>query len=108
MTTTRCDGFGDHAEIVADQDDRRAEIALQLPQQPQDLRLDRDIERGRRLVGDQDLRAAGKRHRDHDALAHAAGELMRVLVRGAAAHRECGRGRSISAARSRRRACSSP
>ena len=63
---------------------------LQVGEQLQDLRLDGDVERGRRLVGDQQLRRAGERHRDHDALAHAAGELVRVgveaLRRGGDAH----------------------
>ena len=48
--------------------------------QVEDLGLDRHVERGRRLVGDQQLRVAGERHRDHHALAHTAGELVRVLV----------------------------
>ena len=48
--------------------------------QPQDLRLRRDVERRRRLVGDQDVRVVDQRHRDHHALAHAAGELVRVVV----------------------------
>ena len=59
---------------------RHAELALQLREQLQDLRLDRDVERGRRLVGDEQLRLAGERHRDHHALAHAARELVRVRV----------------------------
>ena len=46
-------------------------------QQIEDLRLDGHVERGGRLVGDQQLRPAGERHRDHHALAHAAGELVR-------------------------------
>ena len=53
---------------------------LQVRQQVQDLRLDGDVERRRRLVGDQQLRLAGERHRDHHALAHAAGELVRIVV----------------------------
>ena len=56
----------------------------------EDLRLDRDVERGRRLVGDQQLRLAGQRHGDHHALAHAAGEAVRIFVealpRGRNAH----------------------
>ena len=47
----------DHAEVVRDQHHRDAELALQICQQPQDLRLDGDVERGGRLVGDQQLRA---------------------------------------------------
>ena len=48
--------------------------------QRQDLRLDRHVERGRRLVGDQQRRAARQRHRDHHALAHAARQLVRIAV----------------------------
>ena len=39
-----------------------------------------DVEAGGRLVGDQQLRPAGERERDHDALAHAAGQLERIGV----------------------------
>ena len=42
------------------------------------LRLDRDVERGRRLVADEQLRVVGECDREHDALALAAGELVRV------------------------------
>src|SRR4029079_17025714 len=42
--------------------------------------LDDDVQRGGRLVGDQELRAQHERERDHDALAHAARELERLLV----------------------------
>ena len=45
----------------------------------QHLRLHGDVEGGRRLVGDDELRAPGHRHGDHRALAHAAGELVRIL-----------------------------
>ena len=44
----------------------------------EDLGLDRDIERGRRLVGDQQIRFGDQRHGDHDALAHAAGKFVRI------------------------------
>ena len=70
--------LADHAEIVRDEDDRHAAALLQAPQQREDLRLDGDVERRGRLVGDQDLRVAGERDRDYDALAHAAGKLVRV------------------------------
>ena len=65
---------------MRDQDDGRAEPLLQIDDELQDLGLDRHVERSRRLVGDQHLRIAGERHRDHDALAHAAGQLMRVFL----------------------------
>ena len=71
--------------------DRGAELALQVEDQVEDLRLDGDVERGGRLVGDQHLRIAGERHGDHRALAHAAGELMRIFAWRAAPARECRR-----------------
>ena len=54
--------------------------ATSVAQQVEDLRLDRHVERRRRLVGDQQLRLAGERHRDHRPLAHAARELVRVVL----------------------------
>ena len=80
----------DHAEVVGDEDQAHAGVALQVLEQVHDLRLHGDVEGGRRLVGDEDARVQRQRHRDHDALAHAAGELVRVVVdpprRGRDAH----------------------
>ena len=56
------------------------EPARQLLHQFEDLRLDGDVERGGRLVGDDQLGVAGQRDGDHDALAHAAGKLVRILL----------------------------
>ena len=44
----------------------------------QDLGLGRHVERGGRLVGDQQARTAGERHRDHRALTQAAAQLKGV------------------------------
>ena len=55
--------------------------ACSVLEQPQDLRLHHHVERGRRLVGDQQLRVAGERERDQHALALAARELVRVVAR---------------------------
>ncbi len=71
---------GDHAEVVRDHDHRHAEPPPQVVDQLEDLLLDCHVERGRGLVGDQQLRIARQGHRDHHALPHAAGELVRVLV----------------------------
>ena len=60
--------------------DREVVLAAQPVEQPQDPGLDGDVERGRRLVGDQQLRPAGERDRDRDPLAHPARELVRVRV----------------------------
>ena len=56
-------------------------------QQVQDLRLDGDVERGGRLVGDQQLGVVGERHGDHHPLPLAAGELVRKGVEPAARRR---------------------
>ena len=67
-------------EVVGDEDHRQAELALQLAQQVEDLGLDRDVEGGDRLVGDDQLRLQRERAGDADPLALAAGELVRVAV----------------------------
>ena len=71
---------GDHAEIVSDDDQRDVELARQILHQFENLRLNGDVERRGRLVRDDELRIAGQSDRDHHALAHAAGKLMRILV----------------------------
>ena len=45
--------LGDDAEIVRDEHHAHPELGLQAAQQVQHLRLDRHVERGRRLVGDE-------------------------------------------------------
>ena len=73
-------GLGDDPEVVGDQQDRRVEVAAQVGEDAEDLRLDDHVERGRRLVGDQDLGLEHQGQRDHDPLPHPAGELVRVLA----------------------------
>ena len=70
----------DDAEIVGDEHDRHAETLLQRAQQIEDLRLDRHVERGRRLIGDEQIRFIGECHGDHDTLALAAGHFMRIGI----------------------------
>ena len=45
----------DDSEVVGDQDHAHPELVAQAGEQVEDLGLDRDVERGRRLVGDQQL-----------------------------------------------------
>ncbi len=56
----------DHGEVVADEDVGEVEVAPELGQQVEDLRLHGDIERAGRFVADDDLRLdderAGNRH----------------------------------------------
>ena len=79
----------------------RSKRALHLAQQVEDLRLHGDVERGRRLVGDDQRRLAGQRHRHHHALPHAARQLVRVVVDALSRDRRSARRRSSSTARSR-------
>ena len=80
------DAVGDvlhHGEIVRDEDVGEAEPVLQVAQQIEDLRADRDVERRDRLVADDELRLDRERARDRDALALAAGEFVRIAAREA-------------------------
>jgi hypothetical protein len=74
--------LGDDRQVVGDQDQSQAEVTGQPGEQLQDLGLHHDVERGGRLVRQQDLRLTGERHRDRGALPHATGELVRVPVTG--------------------------
>ena len=89
MTAIRCESAETTARSCDDPDQRRAELGDEIAHLGEDLRLDRDVERGRRLVGDDHRRAVQERDRDRDALAHAAGELVRVGVEPARRRRGC-------------------
>ena len=54
--------------------------SVKLLDQAKDLRLNRDVERRRRLVRDEDRGSHRDHHRDHDALPHAATELVRIVA----------------------------
>ena len=70
----------DDVEVVADEEDRRAELPPQHGDEVEDLRFDRDVEAGRRLVEDEEHRVLGERHRDDHALLHPARQLVRVAA----------------------------
>ena len=53
-------------------------LVAQLREQRHHLRLHGDVERSRRFVREQHARARDQRERDGDALAHAAGQLVRI------------------------------
>ncbi len=65
------------AEIVGDEQHRKAAPGAQFGKQLEDLRLHGDVECRRRLVGDQQLRIVGERHGDHHPLTLSAGKLVR-------------------------------
>ena len=67
-------------QVVRDEDVGEPELALQVLEQVEDLRLHRDVERRDRLVADDQLRVDRERAGDADALALAAGELVREAV----------------------------
>ena len=71
---------GHHAEVVRDENDGHAEVVAEFLQQPEDLRLHGDVERGGGLVGDENFRVGDERHGNHHALAHAAGEFVRIRM----------------------------
>ena len=71
----------DDAQIVAYEQHRRAQLLLQAAHHVQDLRLDGDVQRRRRLVRQQQLRLGYERHGDDHALLHAARELVWVVPR---------------------------
>jgi len=68
------------AEIVRDEQHRQIELAAQAQEQVDDLRLDRNVERGDRLVADEEVGLHGERAGDGDPLALPAGELVRIAA----------------------------
>ena len=70
----------DDAEVVRDEHNAAVDSGAHLAQQVENLRLNGDVQRGRRLVGDDELRVAGQRHRNHHALPHTAGQLVRIAL----------------------------
>ena len=72
---------GHDAKVVTDHDHRGVRLPLDGLQQVEYLRLDGDVQRRGRLVRDQQFGLVCDRHRDHDALAHATGQLMREPAR---------------------------
>ena len=70
--------LGDDTEVVGDQHDGHIPRGLELGEKLEDLSLDGHVEGGRGLIGEQQAGLARERHGDHDALSHAAGELVRV------------------------------
>ena len=70
----------DDVQVVCDEDVGQVELLLEILEQVEDLRLHRHVERRDRLVADDQLRVHGQGAGDADALALAAGELVREAV----------------------------
>jgi hypothetical protein len=76
--------LGDEVEGMCDEQDGEVALLLEFFEELEDLRLHGDVEGGGGLVGEEELGLAGECDGDHDALAHAAGELVRVVVEACA------------------------
>ena len=65
---------------MGDEQHCRSLFAVDAPELAQDFSLDGDVQRRRRLIGDDQLGRGDNGGGDHGPLAHAAGELVRVLA----------------------------
>ena len=68
-------------QVVRDEEIGKTAFRLNVLQQVDDLRLDRDVERGDRLVGDDQRRVESEGTGDGKALALPAGELRRAIAK---------------------------
>ena len=68
------------AQVMGDKQIGQSELFLKILEHIDDLRLNGDIERGDRLIADDELGIDRKRSRDTDSLALTTGELMRIAV----------------------------
>ena len=84
---------------MGDEQQGHVPVAHQRTHELQDLRLDRDVQGRGRLIGDEQLGLTGKRHGDHDALPHAARELVRVALHHAGRVGQADRGEELDDAR---------
>jgi hypothetical protein len=80
--------LGHDPQIVGDQQHREAEVGAQPFEQLEDLRLEGDVEGGRRLVGQQEVGTGSEGDGDADPLALASRELVRIVVEAAAGVRQ--------------------
>ena len=77
------DGVADfigRAQVVRGQQHGDVAFGRQAADQAENLRLNGDVERRGGFVGDHQVRTGQQRHRDHQPLALAAGELVRILA----------------------------
>src|SRR3990170_3241864 len=81
--THRVAQLGHDGHVVRDIQQRQTEVGAKLLKEREDTVLDEHIQRGGRLVGDEQLRAQRHGHSDGRALAHPATELVRVVLQAA-------------------------
>ena len=65
-------------QVVRHEDEAHAAPGDELVEDGEHLQLDRHVERGGRLVGDQQIGIGDQHHRDHRPLAHAARHFVRI------------------------------
>ncbi len=70
----------DDRQVVGDQQQPQTQLLGESLEQGEDLRLHHGVQRGGGLVGDEQPRIAGQRHRHHRPLPHPAGELVGVAA----------------------------
>ena len=90
---------GGQLQVVGDEQHRQAAVAAQLVEDRHHLGLGGDVERGGRLVGQQQARLGQQRGGDHDPLQHPAGQLVRVLAQPLRRRPRCRPRRAASTAR---------
>ena len=76
----------DDGQVMADKQIRHAIFVLKILQKIEDLRLNGNIQRGGRLVADDEFRLEGQSAGDGNALSLASGKLMGIPIDGAAFH----------------------
>ena len=81
ITASRWHVRGQHRQVVADHQQPDVPLVDQFRRQVQHLRLHHHVQRGGRLVRDDQPRVAGQRHRDHHPLPLPAGQLVRIRPR---------------------------
>ena len=79
--TCSCSVLRDHSQIVRDQQQGHGVLGHQFLQQIENLLLHGHVQRRGRFVGDQQVGPAGQGHGDGDALALAARELVRIVIK---------------------------
>ena len=79
---------GNNSEIMGDHQKAHLILLCQLFQQVEDLRLRGHVQRGGRLIRDQQQRAQGDGHGNHHALTLATAEFMRIAGEGKAVLRQ--------------------
>src|SRR5690554_1785984 len=86
-------------EVMGNQQHRHTQLFLQRFEQLQDLLLHRDIQRCRRLIGDEQVWLIGQGHRDHHPLLLATGQLVRVAFKPALRLRNANQCQQLDASR---------